>query len=165
VSTPVVVVLMGVSGCGKSTVGRLLAESIGAEFAEGDRWHPPANIAKMSSGVALEDADRWPWLEALARQIDEWIAAGRKTVLSCSALRQAYRDILIDGRQGVRLVYLRGDEALIAERLARRRGHYMPASLLASQFAQLEEPAHVPTVDISPPPEIIAERIRSLLGL
>jgi carbohydrate kinase (thermoresistant glucokinase family) len=164
VSPPTVVVLMGVSGSGKSTVGKLLAGLIGAEFAEGDRWHPPANVAKMSSGVALDDADRRPWLQALARQIDDWIAAGRKTVLSCSALKQSYRDVLIDARPGVSLVYLKGEQALIAERLAQRRGHYMPSSLLASQFAALEEPVGVATVDIAPPPEVVAERIRGLLA-
>jgi carbohydrate kinase (thermoresistant glucokinase family) len=162
---PTVIVLMGVCGCGKSTVGHELARMIGAEFAEGDRWHPPANIEKMSKGVPLEDTDRWPWLEALALAIDDWVAQGRKTVLTCSALRQSYRDILVGRRSGVALVYLRGDERLIAGRLADRKGHFMPPSLLPSQFAQLEEPVDIPTVDIAPPPAIVAETVRRTLGL
>ncbi|SRR5258708_15500810 len=162
---PTVIVLMGVCGSGKSTVGQALARRIGAEFAEGDRWHPPENIAKMSKGMPLDDADRRPWLNALAGAIDGWIADGRLTVLTCSALRQSYRDILIDGRSGVSLVYLRGDQEMIAARLAKRRDHFMPASLLPSQFAQLEEPVGVPVVDIAPPPETVAEAIRQRLGL
>ena len=124
-----VIVVMGVSGSGKTTVGQLLADALGAEFAEGDAYHPPANIEKMRRGIPLEDADRWPWLQTLAAQIDRWLAAGTPVVLACSALKQRYRDILAKGRPGVRFVYLEGDKALIRLRLDRRRGHYMPASL------------------------------------
>ncbi|MBI1774429.1 MAG: gluconokinase [Proteobacteria bacterium] len=156
---------MGVCGSGKSTVGQALARKIGADFAEGDRWHPPENIAKMTKGVPLEDADRWPWLDALARAIEGWVAARQRTVLTCSALRESYREVLTQGRAGVSLVYLKGDQQLIAERLARRRDHFMPAALLPSQFAQLEEPAGVPAIDIAPPPDAVAETIKKTLGL
>ena len=162
---PTVIVLMGVCGSGKSTVGRALARRIGAEFAEGDRWHPPRNVEKMSKGVPLDDDDRWPWLKALGQAIDGWIAEGRMTVLACSALRQSYRDLLAHGRDRVAIVYLRGDQALIAGRLEKRRDHFMPPSLLPSQFAQLEEPVGIPAVDIAPPAEEVAETIIGLLGL
>lgn len=154
-----VVVLMGVSGVGKTTVGRRLADALGAEFAEGDSYHPPGNVAKMQSGNPLDDADRWPWLEILSAEIDRWLAAGRTVVLTCSALRQSYRDILKGGRPAVRFVHLRGSEALIRARLDRRQGHYMPPSLLASQLATLEEPADAITVDIDAEPAEIAAEI------
>ena len=123
-----VIVVMGVSGSGKTTVGQLLADALGAEFAEGDAYHPPANIEKMRRGIPLEDADRWPWLQTLAAQIDRWLAAGTTVVLACSALKQRYRDVLAKGRPGVRFVHLKGDKTLIRLRLDGRRGHYMPAT-------------------------------------
>jgi carbohydrate kinase (thermoresistant glucokinase family) len=153
-----VIVLMGVSGSGKTAVGERLAAALGAEFAEGDAYHPPANVEKMRSGIPLDDADRQPWLERLSAEIGRWLESGRDVVLACSALKQRYRDILRGGRPGVRFVYLRGSEELIRARLKRRRGHYMPASLLKSQFAALEEPEDAITVDIDrPPDEIVAE--------
>ena len=118
-----VIVLMGVSGAGKTTVGRLLAEALGAEFAEGDAYHPPENIEKMRRGIPLDDADRWPWLQILATQIDRWLAAGTTVVLACSALKQRYRDVLAKGRPGVRFVHLQGDRALIRLRRDGRQGH------------------------------------------
>jgi gluconokinase len=135
-STPHVVVVMGVSGTGKSTVGRLLADEFGVPYAEADEFHPPANIAKMSSGIPLEDSDREPWLDA----IGAWAAsrAGLGGVVSCSALKRAYRDRLRAAAPGLFFVHLAGDRALIAERLAQRRGHFMPGALLDSQFATLE---------------------------
>ncbi len=133
------VVVMGVSGSGKSTVGALLATAIGAMFADGDDFHPPANVAKMRAGTALDDADRAPWLAAIAAWIDGRTVDARG-VVACSALRRSYRDVLIGRRTGVALVYLDGNHALIAARQAARPGHYMPASLLASQFATLEAP-------------------------
>ena len=157
-----VIICMGVSGAGKSTVGRLVAAALGAAFVEGDDYHPPANVEKMSRGEPLTDADRRPWLTALAAAIDEWLAAGRATVLTCSALKQAYRDILIGDRRDVWLVNLRGDRDLIARRLAARRGHFMPPSLLASQFAALEAPAPaagVITVDIAATSAAIAAEV------
>jgi gluconokinase len=158
-----VIVLMGVSGTGKTEVGTRLAKALGGEFAEGDDYHPPANVAKMRSGVPLDDGDRQPWLDALSREIGAWLDAGWTVVLACSALKQRYRDILKAGRPGVRFVHLKGDPALIRERLQGRRGHYMPASLLDSQLAALEEPADAITVGIEgTPDEIVAEIQRAL---
>lgn len=135
-----ILVLMGVSGCGKTTIGERLAARLGWEFLEGDALHPPANVAKMAAGTALEDTDRWPWLRAIAARIDAWRGGGVSGVVACSALKRAYRDILIGERDGMRLVYLRGDRETIAARLRARRGHFMPPALLDSQFRALEEP-------------------------
>ena len=134
-----VVVLMGVAGCGKTTVGQSVAARKGWAFQEGDALHPPANVAKMAGGTPLTDEDRWPWLHAIAGVIDGWRAAGRSGVVTCSALKRAYRDILIGDRADVRLVYLRGEKAVIAGRMAGRSGHFMPAALLDSQFQGLGE--------------------------
>jgi carbohydrate kinase (thermoresistant glucokinase family) len=130
---------MGVSGAGKSTVGRRLAKRLGWRFAEGDALHPPGNIAKMRSGQPLTDADRAPWLAAVANVIDGWARRGERGVITCSALKRAYRPQII-GDHDVRLVYLDGSPELIGERMAARQGHFMPADLLASQFAALEPP-------------------------
>jgi len=135
-----IMLLMGVSGCGKTTVGEQLAERLGWPYQEGDALHPPANVAKMAGGTPLSDADRLPWLTAVADWIDARQAAGESGVVSCSALKRAYRQLLIDDRPDVRLVYLQGSRAQLAERLAARTGHYMPAGLLDSQLATLEEP-------------------------
>jgi gluconokinase len=135
-----IVVLMGVSGCGKSTTGTRLASALGWPFRDADGFHPPGNIEKMSRGVALADEDRWPWLAAIAQWIDERRAAGEAGIVSCSALKRDYRRRLIGERDGVRLVYLKGSKDLIAARISRRRDHFMPSSLLDSQFATLEEP-------------------------
>jgi carbohydrate kinase (thermoresistant glucokinase family) len=161
-----VLVLMGVSGCGKTTVAKLVAEAHGVPYQEGDALHPPENVAKMSEGHPLTDEDRWPWLHAIAAVIDGWRAAGQSGLVTCSALKRAYRDILIGPRQDVRLVFLRGDQALIAGRLAKRRGHYMPSSLLDSQFATLEEPGPDErpfVVDIRATPEELARQVGALL--
>lgn len=155
-----VIVVMGVTSSGKSTVGRLIAERLGAPFAEGDEYHPPANVAKMARGEPLSDADRWPWLDALAADIGRWLAAGQTAVVGCSALKRAYRERLRGGRDGVALVHLAGDPALIQERMAARRGHYMPVTLLPSQLAVLEPPAPdegAITIEIGGTPESIAE--------
>jgi carbohydrate kinase (thermoresistant glucokinase family) len=137
---PPVIVVMGVSGSGKSTVARPLAARLAYPFQEGDELHPAANIAKMRRGEALDDADRRPWLAAIAAWIDERAARGEGGVVTCSALKRAYRDTLTEGRSFVRIVYLKGSRALIGERVARRKGHFMAPSLLESQFDTLEAP-------------------------
>jgi carbohydrate kinase (thermoresistant glucokinase family) len=135
-----VIVVMGVSGAGKTTLGVALATLLGVEFADADEFHPPANIAKMRAGTPLDDADRQSWLAAIAARVDAWRARGQGGVVTCSALKRAYRDIILGGRTGMRLVYLRGAPEMIRARLLRREHHFMPASLLDSQFATLEEP-------------------------
>jgi carbohydrate kinase (thermoresistant glucokinase family) len=164
---PIVVLLMGVSGCGKSTIGQGLSRALGWPFRDADSFHPPANIEKMSRGVPLEDADRWPWLAAIAQWIDAQRAAGAPGIVSCSALKRAYRAHIIGEREGVRLVHLKGDMALIAGRLAQRKGHFMPAALLQSQFDTLEEPLPVEralVADISSPPQEVVAAIIAKLG-
>jgi gluconokinase len=135
-----VLVLMGVSGSGKSTLARELQRVLGWPFQEGDDLHPPANVEKMRSGQALDDADRLPWLQAVARWIDERLAAHEPGIITCSNLKRAYRQITIGSRQGVRLVFLKGDEPVIHERIIQRQHRYMPPALLRSQFETLEEP-------------------------
>jgi len=143
----VIVVLMGVSGSGKTKIGRALAASLGWPFYDADDLHPPANVAKMSAGIPLTDDDRWPWLDRIVDELARAGANGGSAVLACSALRQVYRDRL--ARAGdVRFVYLKGDLEMIAARLAVRSHKYMPASLLPSQFATLEEPADALVIDI-----------------
>ena len=137
---PTVLVMMGVSGTGKTTVGEALAKRLGWTFQEGDAFHPPANIAKMKAGTPLDDADRAPWLARVEAWIVAELAAGRSGVITCSALKRTYRSAIVGGRDDVILVYLEGDEALIAQRIADRRGHFMPPSLLASQLAALQAP-------------------------
>ncbi len=158
---------MGVSGSGKSTVAGLLAARLGWDLVEGDDLHPPANVAKMASGVALTDADRLPWLDSIAAWIRDHIDAGRDGVVTCSALKRAYRDLLRGGNEEVVFVYLRGTKELIAQRLSARHGHYMPAALLDSQFADLEPPAAdepAITVDIGPPADEIVQRVLQVIG-
>jgi len=134
---------MGVSGCGKTTVASRLAARLGWEFAEADTFHSAANVDKMRSGTPLTDEDRWPWLEAIARWIDARRSEGKPCVVACSALRKVYRERLANGHDDVRFVYLRGSYETIASRMAGRTGHYMPPSLLESQFRTLEEPSPV----------------------
>jgi gluconokinase len=159
-----VVVLMGVSGAGKTTVGERLADALGGTFAEGDAYHPPANVEKMRGGTPLDDEDRWPWLQILSAEIDRWLAEGRHVVLACSALKERYRQILHGGRAGVRFVHLAGDAALIGTRLEGRRGHYMPPTLLQSQLAALEPPDDAITIDVDAHPETLVERILDALA-
>lgn len=137
---PVVVVAMGVSGSGKTTIAALLAAAMHWEFREGDDLHPAANVEKMSRGIPLNDEDRWPWLRAIAEVIDGWCARRQSGVLTCSALKRSYRDVIVDQREGVVLLYLKGSRDLIARRMAARHEHFMPVALLDSQFATLEEP-------------------------
>jgi gluconokinase len=165
---PAVLIVMGVSGCGKSTGGALLASSLRWEFADADWFHPVSNVDKMHSGMALTDEDRWPWLRAVAAWIDKMRYSGEHGVIACSALKRRYRDVLIGDRGDVRLVYLKGDETLIARRIATRHEHFMPRSLLHSQFEALEEPGldEKPiTVSIEPQPRAIVARILSVLKM
>lgn len=133
-------VVMGVSGAGKTTIGEAVAARLGWTFQEGDAFHPPANIAKMASGRPLEDADRAPWLARIEAWISDQLACGRSGVIACSALKHAYRHALVAGRDDVILIYLHGRKDLIAQRLKARRGHFMPPTLLASQLADLQAP-------------------------
>jgi len=157
------IVVTGVSGAGKSTVGRLIAARLDCPFRDADSFHPKANIEKMSRGEALTDEDRWPWLQAIAKWIGEQRAAGTTGVVTCSALKRAYRDVVTDRqRADVRLVYLKGEFDLIAARLKARKDHFMPPALLKSQFDALEEPGadeRAITVAIDAPPEEIAGRV------
>ena len=160
------VVVMGVSGCGKSTVGGLLAERLGATFLEGDSLHPPRNIERMAAGVALTDADRCDWLLAIAARLADARAAGCPFVVSCSALKRSYRELLRGPSSDLAFVHLSGTPALLTERMHSRPGHYMPTSLLASQFATLEAPAadeRSVTFDTALPAEQIADRAAAWL--
>jgi gluconokinase len=163
---PVIVVVMGVSGSGKTTVAALLAAALGCQFQEGDDLHPAANVEKMHGGTPLTDADRLPWLRKIAEEIDGWRARGESGVLTCSALKRSYRDIIIGDRQDVTLVYLKGSHGLIHRRMAARHEHFMPVALLDSQFATLQEPTpdeHPVTVDVGGrPAEIAAEIVHQL---
>jgi gluconokinase len=157
-----IAVLMGVSGSGKTTVARGVAQREGWRLVEGDAFHPPANVAKMHAGTPLTDDDRWPWLRAIAREIDAMRERGESAVVACSALKRAYRDILIGARPDVVLVYLQGSQALIAERIAARQHHFMPPALLDSQFAALQEPGpdERPIVaSIAPAPDAIVDAV------
>ena len=155
-----IVVVMGVSGCGKTTLGKLLAQRLGCEFIEGDDFHPAANVAKMASGKPLGDADRLPWLEALNAKLKE----RQKAVLACSALKQSYREILLRDVPASALVYLHGPFELLQARLKARQHRYMPASLLASQFATLEPPREAIAVDVGASVEACLEAIEARLG-
>jgi gluconokinase len=160
--TGTILILMGVSGAGKTTVGTLVARRLGWPFLDGDDLQPTANIDKMRSGLPLTDADRAPWLAAVGAWIDARAAAGEPGVVACSALKRVYRDALRDGRPQVRFVYLRGSEHEIAGRLARRQGHFWPSALLASQFADLEPPGpdeDAIVIDIEDSPERVAGAI------
>ena len=163
---PVIAVVMGVSGSGKTTIAALVAHALGCQFQEGDDLHPRANVEKMRRGVPLTDADRRPWLEKIAQEIDGWRTRGESGVLTCSALKRAYRDLIIGGRRDVSLVYLRGSYDLIHDRMAARHEHFMPVALLDSQFKTLEEPRsdeHPIIVDIGRrPAEIAAEVVTAL---
>ena len=159
---------MGVSGSGKSTTGAALSRALGWPFRDADSFHPAVNVEKMSRGTPLTDDDRWPWLAAIAQWIDERCAAGEPGIVSCSALKRAYRDRIIGPRSRVQLVYLEGGMELIEQRLEARKGHFMPASLLQSQFAVLEEPhpdESALVVSIAVPPERVAGEIIERLGL
>jgi gluconokinase len=159
-----IVIVMGVVGAGKTTVGSMLAAELGWQFADADDFHPPANVEKIRNGIALRDADRAPWLELLRQSIADWNAAKANVVLACSALKSSYREELKVNPE-VRFVYLKGSAALIAERLHQRHGHFADESILASQLADLEEPQSAIVADIGQTPSQIVDSIRNQLGL
>ena len=161
-AVPCALIVMGVSGSGKTTIGESLAKRLGWPYEDADKFHPKSNVAKMSAGHPLTDEDRWPWLEAIAAEIDRVCEADERVVIGCSALRRVYRDILVHRRTDIRLVYLDGTQGLIADRLGRRKGHFMPSGLLASQFNTLEPPTpdeHALTVSIDAPVEAIVDDV------
>lgn len=164
-----IVIVAGVSGSGKTTVGEVLARRLGWEFTDGDALHPPENIAKMSAGIPLTDADRMPWLGAIGAWLDDRLTAAEPGVMACSALKRSYRDRLLGGRPEVRMAFLRICREVAAQRLAERRGHFFDPHLLASQFADLEppEPAEsaVAVVPVVGPPDAVAGEIVSRFGL
>ena len=166
ITRPVIAVVMGVSGSGKTTVAVLLAAALGCQFQEGDDLHPAANVKKMHGGTPLTDADRWPWLQRIAEEIDGWRTREESGVITCSSLKRVYRDIIIGNRPDVTLVYLKGSRDLIHRRMAARHGHFMPVALLDSQFATLQEPTpdeHPIAVDVGDrPAEIVEEIVQEL---
>jgi gluconokinase len=159
-----IVIVMGTTGSGKTTIGSLLAKRMGWEFGDADDFHPPANVEKMKHGIPLTDADRMPWLKALHDKIVGWIAEPRNAVLACSALKQSYRDELKAGPE-VKFVYLKGSYELFSTRVLARKGHFAKQDLIASQFAALEEPKDAITVDATLLPEAIVAEVRRKLGL
>lgn len=160
-----VIIVMGVTGAGKTTVGQRLAETLGWRFHDADEFHPPANKIKMNAGIPLTDQDRWPWLRALRAVIEQALADDAGAVVTCSALKRAYRDVLAGGLAQVRFVHLTGDPAVLAARLAGRRGHFMNPALLDSQIATLETPWDAIDVDVALTPDQQVAAIRQALEL
>jgi gluconokinase len=158
-----ITIVMGVSGSGKTTVGKLLAQSLNWDFSDADDFHPSANIEKMSLGIPLEDADRLPWLLQLQAAIDRWLLENKNVVLACSALKASYREMLCRDQQRMKIVYLKGSFHLLATRLKTRENHYMKADLLLSQLETLEEPEDAMIVDASQPLELIVRQIKNHL--
>ncbi len=165
-TTATIIMLMGVSGVGKTTIGQALAQELGWPFYDADDFHPTANVEKMRQGQPLTDDDRHPWLATLHQHIAQLIHAKQAAVVTCSALKQSYRNILAEGQADkLRWVYLKGNYALIQQRLAARAHHFMKADLLASQFATLEEPAGAVVIEVNESPEVIVRRIKAKLGV
>lgn len=163
-----IIIVAGIAGSGKTTVGKLLADRLGCEFEDGDLLHPAANVAKMHAGVPLTDADRWPWLHIIGAWIDQRISAGKTAVLACSALQRRYRDALLDGRPDAQMAFLQISREVAAARLAHRHGHFFPAQLLDSQFRALEPPGpdeRVLVIDANQPADDMAAEIASRLDV
>jgi gluconokinase len=160
-----IILVMGVSGSGKSTIGQLLADSLCWEFSDADTFHSPESVEKMRYGIALNDIDRMPWLLALQQAIKQWLQENKNVVLACSALKTSYRQVLVLDEERVKLVYLTGKFELIQKRLQQRHGHFMSEMLLQSQFNALEEPSGAITVDVSDSPDVIVQKIKASLGI
>lgn len=160
-----IVIVMGVSGSGKTTIGKMLAELLHWEFYDADSFHSQANIEKMSRGIPLNDKDRLPWLQTIQKAMQKWLEQNKNVVLACSALKDSYRQALCLDKKQVQIVYLKGSIELIAQRLAQRQNHFMKAELLQSQFLSLEEPKEVIIIDIAQPPQAIIQEIKSHLKL
>ncbi len=160
-----IIIVMGVSGSGKTTIGELLAKSLNWEFSDADSFHPSSNIEKMSHGISLDDNDRLPWLQAIESAMSNWLETQHNVVLACSALKATYRHLLHLDDERVKLVYLKGSYEMIAQRMAQRENHFMKLEMLKSQFATLEEPNEGIKVDISKPVEKNVQEIRKELGI
>ncbi|MEH2378792.1 MAG: gluconokinase [Nostoc sp.] len=162
-----IIIVMGVSGSGKSTIGKLLADSLEWEFSDADAFHSPENVEKMRRGIPLSEADRMPWLQDLQTAIKHWLQENQNVVLACSALKDSYRQFLVldSDRERIKLVYLKGSYELIQMRLQERHNHYMSEKLLNSQFYTLEEPLDTISMDIAQPPQLIVQNIRTALGI
>jgi len=162
---PLAILLMGVAGSGKTTVGRDLASALGWSFADADDFHPPANIAKMAAGIPLDDADRAPWLRVIGEYLRRCLAHQENTVVTCSALKESYRRAILADAPSAKLVYLKGSRELLRERISSRSGHFMKPEMLDSQLTALEEPADALVVDIAQTPDEIITKIRQSFGI
>jgi len=162
---PRVIIVMGVAGCGKTTIGELIAEKLGWQFSDADEFHPAANVAKMSAGQPLNDDDRAPWLQAISDHVSDCLARDVGAVVTCSALKKAYREVIVVDPERVKFVHLDGSRELLWERISGREGHFMKPAMLDSQLATLEIPEDALTVDIAPAPEAIVASIRDSLSL
>lgn len=160
-----IILVMGVSGSGKTTVGKLLADSLDWQFSDADAFHSPENVEKMRRGIPLSEADRTPWLKDLQTAIKQWLQEDKNVVLACSALKDSYRQFLILDSDRIKLIYLKGSYELIQKRLQERRNHYMPEKLLESQFDTLEEPLDAICIDAAASPQVIVQKIRTALGI
>jgi len=160
-----IIIVMGVSGSGKSTIGKLLADSLEWEFSDADTFHSPENVEKMRCGIPLSEADRMPWLQDLQTAIKHWLQENKNVVLACSALKDSYREFLVLDSDRIKLVYLKGSYELIRARLQERSNHYMNEKLLGSQFNTLEEPLDTISMDVAQPPQIIVQNIRTALEI
>jgi gluconokinase len=160
-----IIIVMGVSGSGKTTIGKLLADLLQWEFSDADAFHSPENVEKMRCGIPLSEADRMPWLQDLQTAIKHWLQENKNVVLACSALKDSYRQFLVLDSERIKLVYLKGSYELIQKRLQERSNHYMSEKLLNSQFNTLEEPLNILSMDVAQPPQIIVQNIRTALGI